>query len=206
VDFSIREQIIIFPSKIIPMFVSNFIRIEDILVRPEIAETKFACDLDKCKGACCTLESEYGAPLLEEEIKKIVDVLAKAKKYLPEKNIQIIEADGFFENKEGEFLTRSIDNKDCIFVYYNNGIAKCSIEKAFFEEGTDFRKPISCHLFPIRVSKFGGEVLRYEKFSDCAPALENGAKNNIKLLDFCKDSLIRLYGKKWYSILKETIE
>ncbi len=204
--FSIRQQIIIFPSKIIPMFVSNFIRIEDILVRPEITETKFSCDIEKCKGACCTLESEYGAPLLEEEIKKIAEVLTSAEKYLPNQNIKIIEADGFFEKKDGEFLTRSIENKDCIFVYYDNGIAKCSIEKAYFEEGTDFRKPISCHLFPIRVSKFGGDILRYEKFSGCSPALDKGKANNIKLVDFCKDSLIRLYGKKWFSILKETIE
>ena len=204
--FSIRQQIIIFPSKIIPMFVSNFIRIEDILVRPEITETKFSCDIEKCKGACCTLESEYGAPLLEEEIKKIAEVLTSAEKYLPNQNIKIIEADGFFEKKDGEFLTRSIENKDCIFVYYDNGIAKCSIEKAYFEEGTDFRKPISCHLFPIRVSKFGGDILRYEKFSGCSPALDKGKDNNIKLVDFCKDSLIRLYGKKWFSILKETIE
>ena len=188
------------------MFVSNFIRIEDILVRPEIAETKFACDLEKCKGACCTLESEYGAPLLEEEIKKIAEVLTSAEKYLPNQNIKIIEADGFFEKKDGEFLTRSIENKDCIFVYYDNGIAKCSIEKAYFEEGTDFRKPISCHMFPIRVTKFGGDILRYEKFSGCSPALDKGKANNIKLVDFCKDSLIRLYGKKWFSILKETIE
>ena len=204
--FSIRQQIIIFPSKIIPMFVSNFIRIEDILVRPEITETKFSCDIEKCKGACCTLESEYGAPLLEEEIKKIAEVLTSAEKYLPNQNIKIIEADGFFEKKDGEFLTRSIENKDCIFVYYDNGIAKCSIEKAYFEEGTDFRKPISCHMFPIRVTKFGGDILRYEKFSGCSPALDKGKANNIKLADFCKDSLIRLYGKKWFSILKETIE
>jgi hypothetical protein len=204
--FSIRQQIIIFPSKIIPMFVSNFIRIEDILVRPEITETKFSCDIEKCKGACCTLESEYGAPLLEEEIKKIAEVLPSAEKYLPNQNIKIIESDGFFEKKDGEFLTRSIENKDCIFVYYDNGIAKCSIEKAYFEEKTDFRKPISCHLFPIRVSKFGGDILRYEKFSGCSPALDKGKANNIKLVDFCKDSLIRLYGKKWFSILKETIE
>ncbi|MHB1688052.1 MAG: DUF3109 family protein [Ignavibacteriaceae bacterium] len=187
------------------MFVSNLIHIEDILIRPEIAETKFACDLEKCKGACCTLESEYGAPLLEKEIKKIAGMLSQTKKYLSGESIKIIETDGFFENKDGEFLTRSVENKDCVFVYYENEIAKCSIEKVFFEEGTDFRKPISCHLFPIRVSKFGSDVLRYEKFSDCAPALENGEKNKIKLLDFCKDSLTRLYGKKWYSTLKETI-
>ncbi len=187
------------------MFESNFIRVEDVIIRPEIAEIRFACDVEKCKGACCTLESEYGAPLREDELKKISDVLNSVKKYLGEKSIKIIESEGFYERKDGEFLTRSIDDKDCVFVYYENKIAKCSIERVYFEEGTDFRKPISCHLFPIRVSKFGGDVLRYEKFKDCETALENGKQKNIKLFDFCKDSLIRLYGKKWFTTFKEMI-
>jgi hypothetical protein len=187
------------------MSVNNFIPVEDVLIRTEIAELSFACDLKKCKGACCTVESEYGAPLLEEEIAQIEGILDIVIEYLPKKHRQEIEDNGFYESKNDELLTASIDNKACVFVFFEKGIAKCSIEKAFFDGKINFRKPISCHLFPIRVSKFGGEILRYEKFKECAPALENGAKNNIKLVDFCKDSLERLHGKKWYSKLKETI-
>ncbi len=187
------------------MFVSNIIPVEDVVVRPEIAEIKFACDLKKCKGACCTLESEYGAPLLKKEITQIEDVLDTVKEYLPFKHREEIEVNGFYVNKGDELMTASVNNKACVFVFYENGIAKCGIEKAFLDGKIKFRKPISCHLFPIRISKFGGDVLRFEKFSECDSALENGAKNNIRLIDFCKESLERLYGKKWYSSLKEIV-
>ena len=184
------------------MFVSNIIPVEDVIVRKEISETYFACDLNQCKGACCTLESEYGAPLAEEEIGEIEKILEILMDYIPASHREKIEKDGFYEVKGGELLTNSVDNKACVFVYFENGIARCSIEKAFFDGKVKFRKPISCHLFPIRVSKFGGDVLRYEKFSECSPALENGRNNNIELIDFCKDSLVRLYGEKWYKKLK----
>lgn len=185
------------------MFVNNFIKIEDVIIRQEIAETKFACDLKKCKGACCTLESPYGAPLVKEEIGEMEKILEAVKQYLPDKHLEVIEEEGFYEDKDGELVTRSVDNKACVFVYFERGIAKCGIERAFNDGKINFRKPISCHLFPIRVSKFGGDVLRFEKFTECSTALENGAKNNIDLVDFCKDSLIRLFGKIWYSKLKE---
>lgn len=122
---------------------------------------------------------------------------------LPERNRDSIKKDGFFEQKSGELLTRSIDNKDCVFVYYDNNIAKCAIEKAFFEGKIDFRKPISCHLFPIRISQFGGDIVRYEKFFECAPALKLGEEKQITVAEFCKDSLERLYGKEWYKSLTE---
>jgi hypothetical protein len=187
------------------MFVSNIIPVEDILVRPEVFNVNFDCDLEKCKGACCTLESEYGAPLLEEEVDKIKRILNVIKEYLPKIHVDEIEENGFYEVKSGEFLTRSINNRDCVFVYYKSNIAQCGIEKAFLDGKVNFRKPISCHLFPIRISKFGGPVLRYEKFSECKPALEKGEKNKSTLVDFCRESLIRLYGNKWYSKLKEII-
>ena len=187
------------------MFVSNIIPVEDVLVRSEVFNIKFDCDLEKCKGACCTLESEFGAPLSEDEVGKIDKILDIIKDYLPKRHVDEIEENGFYENKSGEFLTRSINNKACVFVYYDGNIAKCGIEKAFTDGKTKFKKPISCHLFPIRVSKFGGAVLRYEKFSECKPALEKGEKNKLTLIDFCKESLTRLNGKKWYSKLKEII-
>lgn len=185
--------------------VSDIIPVEDVLVRPEIAETKFSCDLSKCKGACCTLESDYGAPLLEEEIQKIDEILHIVKDYLPERHQREIETEGFYELKDKELLTRSIDKKACVFVYFDGDIAKCGIEKAFYDGKVDFRKPISCHLFPIRVSKFGGDILRYEIINECKPALAKGKKEGISILEFCKDSLTRKYGRKWYQKLNEII-
>ncbi len=187
------------------MYANKIIPVEDVLIRTEITEMNFACDLEKCKGACCTLESEYGAPLLEEEVEKIDKILDIIYEYIPDNHKEKIKKDRFYEFKDGELMTNSLNKKACVFVYYENDIAKCGIERAFLDGKIDFRKPISCHLFPIRVSKFGGDVLRYEKFSQCSPALEKGDKQNIKLVNFCKDSLKRLYGDKWYSILKEII-
>ena len=179
--------------------------VKDVILRQELIDTIFACDLGKCKGACCTLESEYGAPLLDDEISQIQDSLAAAKIYLSESHLSKLEQDGFFEKKNGKLLVSSINNKECVFAFYENGIAKCSLEKAYIEGKTYFRKPISCHLFPIRVSKFGGDVLRFEEFSECSHALEKGIKENISLIDFCKDALTRRYSKNWYSKLKEVI-
>ena len=185
------------------MFTNNFMPVENVLVRPEIMETHFSCDLEKCKGACCTIESEFGAPLLDEEIPVINEILDEIFPYLPEKHVNMIKKDGFFNTHDGESMTRSVNKKECVFVYFENSIAKCSIEKAYFDGRFSFRKPVSCHLFPIRINKFGGDVLRYEKFNECSPALEKGKKENIKIMEFCKDSLIRYYGKKWYLSLMD---
>ncbi len=187
------------------MFGNKVIKVEDILVRQEIVDTKFSCDLTKCKGACCTLESDYGAPLLPEEVKEIERILPVVEQYLPGEHLEEINRNGFYEVKSGEIMTRSLNNRACVFVYYENNIAKCGIEKAYLEGKVNFKKPISCHLFPIRISNFGGDVLRYEKFSECSPALNKGENENLRVVDFCEDSLSRLYGKKWYKKLKEKI-
>lgn len=188
------------------MFLNNIVPIEDVEVRKEVVKTRFSCDLEKCKGACCTFESDYGAPLQEAEIKIIGEILPKVMHYLPEEHKEIIERDSFYLLKHNELMTNSLDNKACVFVFYENGIAKCGIEKAYLDGKTDFKKPISCHLFPIRVTKFGGEILRYEKFSECAPALKKGEEENITIAEFCGEALERKYGRKWYSVLKEKVE
>jgi hypothetical protein len=188
------------------MSIKNFVSIDDVVVRNEVIEKKFECDLSKCKGACCTFKSNYGAPLLEEEVDKIEEILLVVKSYLPEKHVERIEKNNFYEVKEGEIYTNSYNSRACVFVYYDGDIAKCGIEKAFLDGKTNFRKPVSCHLFPIRISKFGGEVLRFEKFSGCDPALETGNKNNIRLIDFCGEPLKEKFGSKWFSKLKELSE
>ena len=179
--------------------------IQDIVVSNKIADAPFFCDLKRCKGACCTLESDNGAPLRGDEIGKIDNILDIVMHYLSQRNIDEIEENGFYVEEDGELLTNSIDNKECVFVYRDNGIAKCSIEKAFVDGKTDFKKPISCHLFPIRISDFGGDVLRFEKFEECNPALEKGAEENVTVAEFCEEALERNYGKQWYSDLKKAI-
>jgi hypothetical protein len=135
----------------------------------------------------------------------INNLLSVVLPYLPKTHRKEIEEKVFYEVKEEEPLIRSVDNRACVFVHFENGIAKCSLEKAYFEGKTDFRKPISCHLFPIRVSDFGGDVLRYENLDECEPAIELGERENITIAEFCKDSLSRLYGEEWYSKFIELI-
>ena len=105
--------------------------------------------------------------------------------------------------KDNELLLRSIDNKDCVFSTYEGKVAKCAIEKAYNSGKIDFKKPISCHLFPIRVSNFGGDVLRFEKLQECEPAMENGKELDVTVAEFCREPLERLYGKNWFNQLKE---
>lgn len=181
----------------------EYIEIDDIFVNNELKETKFTCDLGKCKGACCTMESEFGAPLLESEIKTIEEILPIVKKYLPKKNIKVIDNIGFHEEKMETLMTTSVDNRDCVFVYYDGDIAKCAIEKAFYNGEVEFKKPISCHLFPIRISDFGGPILRFEEYDICKCALEKGKATDLNVIQFCEDSLERAFGEEWLKKLKE---
>ena len=187
------------------MLENSFINVKNVLVRKEIADKHFVCNLERCKGACCTFESDYGAPLRREEIGKINGIIELVKQYLSQEHINAIRDGKFFEEKDGKYLIKSIDDKACVFVFYENGIAKCAIEKAYNDGKSNFKKPISCHLFPIRVTDFGGEILRYEKIDECAPAIEKGNAQRITIAEFCEEPLSRLYGKQWYSELKKVI-
>ena len=182
---------------------SDFTEIEDIILNNKIFSTHFSCDLEKCKGACCTMQSEYGAPVLEKEIEAIEKIKGKVEEILPPKSKKIIEKDGFWEEKDGQLLLSSVDKRDCVFVYYENDIAKCAFEKLYFQNKIDFRKPISCHLFPIRVSEFGGQVLRFEKYRDCEPALKKGRESNTSVAEFCSEALERAFGQSFVDKLSK---
>ena len=175
--------------------------INGTLVDMQILTQKFACDLSACKGACCTLRSEYGAPLEKDEIEIIEKIYPTVKKYLPELAIDEIENNGFWEYKGEMYMTRSINNRDCVFVYYENDVAKCAIEKAFINGEIDFKKPVSCHLFPIRLADFGGPILKYESYNECKPAVKKGKKENITVAEFLKEPLIRKFGNEFYEEL-----
>ena len=183
----------------------EFIEIDNVYINSEIVETDFTCDLSKCKGACCTMESEYGAPITRDEIEEINKVLPVVMKYLPKEHAKEIEKSGFWMEKDKELMTRSLNNRACVFVFYDGDIAKCGIERAYRDGKIDFIKPVSCHLFPIRISNFGGPVLRFEKYSECTPALEKGKATGIKIIDFCRESIERRFGKLFFMKTKEGI-
>lgn len=182
------------------------ILIDNILVDEKIGDTYFSCDLTKCKGACCTFPGDYGAPVLKEEIALMEESLPFASEYLSERSKSIIQKEGIVTEISGSYYTNCIEKKDCVFVYYDGDIALCSIEKAYLDGKIKFRKPVSCHLFPVRVSNFSGKYLYYEKIDECNPALQHGKSKNIKIKDSVKDALIRSYGEDWYDVYTQTIQ
>lgn len=179
------------------------ILIEEIGVDKSIVQNNFLCDLNKCKGACCTFEGEYGAPVLDEEVEAIRLSYPAAKKYLSERSIRVIEESGFVEGDAGNQTTVCIDRKDCVFVYYDGDIAKCALEKAYHEGENDFRKPISCHLFPVRIGNYGGIYMYYEQIKECKPAIQLGIKTNTKLYKMLEEPLIRAFGDEWFNKLEK---
>jgi hypothetical protein len=182
--------------------------VDNILVDPRVADVYFSCDLSICRGACCFIEGEYGAPLLEDEIEVIEGNLPMIMKYLGDRSIKLIKGSGFFKRTEIGPTTLPIDGRECVFVFWEDGIAKCAIEKAYLNGEIPFRKPISCHLFPLRNYKFNGfpvigngDILKYVKIPECRSALEKGKRENVKLYEFLREALIRAFGEDWYARL-----
>ena len=180
------------------------IQIGNQIISLDIFEKHFVCDLNACKGACC-VEGDAGAPitLLEEE--KIKNDLNRIKPYMRKKSVANLEKNGIsIYDEEGDLTTSLINNKECVFVVYDKGVAKCSIEKAYLDGQTEFKKPISCHLFPVRIKEYEDfQALNYEKIKICKPACECGSKLKIPLYSFLKEPLIRKYGEEWYNQLLE---
>ncbi len=175
------------------------------LISEDIFEQRFVCDLNACKGACC-VEGESGAPLEPEEAELMTALWPKIRPYIPEKGQRAIDKDGVSEvDEDGELVTTLVEGRgECAFTVFENGMALCGIEKAWKDGAVPFRKPISCHLYPIRVAKLKfHEGLNYHRWPICKPACTCGAKLNVPVYRFLKDPLIRKYGEQWYAELEE---
>lgn len=181
------------------------IEIEDKIVTDELFKRKFACDLMKCKGACC-VDGDDGAPLTKEEVKIIENLLPKIKPYMSPEGIAIVNAEGVSHiDYEGEPVTNLVKkNGACVFVAYDErGIAKCTIEKAYRNGDINWKKPISCELFPIRAKKYESfTALNYEEIDICKPGCVLGEKISLPLYQFLKDPIIRAYGEDFYRTLE----
>jgi hypothetical protein len=175
------------------------IEIRKIFVEDNIPGIQFACNTSACKGACCTLPGGQGAPLLNEELEQIEQAFPIIKSSLPHEHLDAIQQFGLFEGEPSAYTTMCYNNRACVFVLYENGIARCAFEKAFFEGSVKWRKPLSCHLFPIRVDRGMTNRLRYERISECDPALDYGEQNSISLSNFLKEPLVRAFGSSWYN-------
>jgi hypothetical protein len=168
-----------------------------------IFTNKFFCNIELCKGGCCTIRSKFGAPLLEDEIKTIENIFDKIEKYIPERNLKVIKERGFWFEEGEKIYLNNVNDEDCVFSYIaEGGIAKCTFEKAYRNGEVDFKKPISCELFPIRVYGDERNVLRYERMSECDDAVAKGTEENTSVFEFVKDALERAFGKEFYNNFK----
>jgi hypothetical protein len=177
------------------------------LISEDILEKEFVCNLSACKGACC-VEGDYGAPLLESELEDIDRNLEAIKEYMTPEARKKIAKGGYSElDPDGDLVTKCISGRDCVFAISENGIYKCAMEKAYEDGKTDFHKPISCHLYPIRISEVGEyEALNYNKWEICSAACTLGKKLSVPVYSFLKGPLMRKYGAEWYKGLEEIAE
>lgn len=183
------------------------IEIDNTLVHGDIIREQFVCNLQKCKGVCC-VEGDAGAPLDAGEADILAEIYPKIKHLLPEKGIQAIEQQGTsVRDEDGDLTTPCVDgNKECAYVTFENGITKCAIEKAWEQGIVDWKKPISCHLYPIRITQYPEfEVLNYDRWHICHDACTYGRSLQVPVYKFLKDPLIRKYGADWYEALEEAV-
>lgn len=176
--------------------------IENKIVSLEVLEKRFCCDLDACLGTCC-VQGDYGAPLEDGEREEIETYYPIYKKYMMRQGIAAVKKQGFaVPDIENVQTTPLIKGRECAFVYYEGTIAKCAIEKAYFNDGIAFRKPVSCHLYPVRTKKYKDfEAVNYHHWHVCSSARIKGEAEGIRMVDFLRDALVRKYGQSWYDML-----
>ena len=184
------------------------LQIQDVVVSFDVLKEKFLCDLHACKGACC-IEGDAGAPVELEEVEKLEEALPLIWNELSSEARNVIDKQGVvYVDQEGDLVTSIVNGKDCVFTCYDEkGCCYCAIEKAFREGKTDFIKPVSCHLYPIRVKDFGSfKGVNYNRWDVCKAAVLLGEKENMPVYKFLKEPLIRKFGKEWYDELEIAVE
>lgn len=176
------------------------VEIGDKVVSTQIFERKFVCDLNACKGACC-IEGDAGAPLTFEEVSVLEDDLEAIKPYMREEGTRVVDEQGvFYMDQDNEPVTSLVNGAECAFVYFDDeGITKCSIEQAHKDGKTNFKKPVSCHLYPIRVKQFNDfKALNYDTWSICSDACTLGEKLGVPVYIFLKEPIIRAFSEDFF--------
>ena len=184
------------------------IQIDDKLISEDLFSEEFVCNLAKCKGICC-VEGDAGAPLDEDETKILDEIYPKIKPYLRSEGIQAIEEQGTYTlDFEGDLVTPLVNNAECAYVIFDEkGYTKCAIEKAYEDGVIDWQKPISCHLYPIRITEYSNfSAINYHEWDICSDACTLGKELGIKVYQFLKKPLIRKYGEDFYQTLSEAAE
>ncbi len=178
--------------------------IADQLISDELLEAPFACNLGACLGACC-VQGDSGAPLEPEERAVLEAVLPRVRKHLRPEALDVIDREGVWEEVEpGQYATTCVDGAACVFVTYDGPVAKCALHKAHLAGRIDFPKPLSCHLFPVRIERAGAfDVLNYEQVALCNPARAHGRRHGIELVELLREALVRKYGAAWYEAFRQ---
>jgi hypothetical protein len=178
------------------------------IISDDILAKEFLCNLSACKGACC-IDGEAGAPLEDKETEILVDIYADVKPFLRAEGVSAIEEQGaFVKGEDGEWETPLINNEECAYVIYSEkGIAKCGLEEAYNNGVTGWRKPVSCHLYPVRITEYEElTAVNYHKWEICDPACSLGEELKMPVYKFVKEALIRKFGKGWYAKLEKIAE
>ena len=184
------------------------LQIKDTLVSLDLVERFFLCDLNSCLGECC-IEGDAGAPLTEEEAKKIEALLPEIwEDLLPQAQDEIKKNGVSYIDEEGDRVTTIVDGKNCAFTCYGEGgMCYCAIEKAYREGRVDFYKPISCHLYPVRLKEYATfTAVNYHRWKICKCAEVLGRKEGVRVYQFLKEPLIRRFGTEWYEELEKACE
>jgi len=181
--------------------------IDNTLVSEDLKEVYFACNLSQCMGNCC-VEGDAGAPLEEEEISILEDSIDEIKAFMSDKGREVVEKNGVFEyDMDAEMVTPLINDQECAFTVFEKGVALCAIEKAWLAGKIDFQKPISCHLYPVRLSKLKNHIaVNYHRWDICKAALVKGKEDRLPLYQYLKVPLIRQFGEGWYEKLSKAFE
>lgn len=180
------------------------VQIGKAIVSFDVFEKQFLCDLKACKGACC-IEGDSGAPLTREEAVLIEKYYSVFEKYIADKYKKEIDKQGYaVVDSDGDLVSPLYNNRECVYTYVNeDGILSCAIEKAYLKGEIDFWKPVSCHLFPIRITEYEEfDAVNYQQLDICKAARTCGAKNKLPLYKCLKEPLIRKYGEEWYKELE----
>ena len=187
--------------------IQNMLVIDNKVVSLYLLEEQFVCNLNACKGACC-VAGEVGAPLEKEELAMLENIYPEVQPYLTEAGVKAIAEQGYWvrTDENEKYNTPLIEGKGCAYINYDNGIAICGIEKAYIQGKVDFKKPISCHLYPIRITKqkkTGFDMLNYERWDICKPACKNGKALGVPVFRFLQESITRKYGAEFYEVLEQ---
>jgi hypothetical protein len=182
--------------------------LQNTVISDDIRDQFFVCNLEKCKGACC-VEGDLGAPLEQDELAVLEKNYELIKPYMTGAGKQAVEDQGLYiQDFEGDYSTPTIDNRECAYAIYDEDkTLKCAIEQAYYDGKIDWKKPISCHLYPIRVTKYDDfEALNYDRWGICNAACNFGQDLGVRVYQFLKEPLIRKYGEGWYSELEQMME